>query len=642
MVESLSVSTLQVDGSAEISDRHFGTVVTSNFGWQGFGNPSTSYALQNYPDLTAGEFQVGSRLDFALESTGARSLRYPGGTEAWSTFKWREEDQIADETGLTSIEKLKKVIDYCAVKGYALEFTFPVRNLGSTPEDIREEIQYFLINHLLGYADQHGVQVNSIKIGNEYNIGASSGNQISAEQYGDIASSLVEEIGTILDTFELQGGGSSQYNRPDLIIESGVLWRFGYADIGIDTDDDGKPDGNGIQDTFDIFSAFSTEELEYLDGIDLHNLTLNLGFEEFYGTIDQGGENGWLSFDNLLKEMVNRWNSYIGDYDGSNELDFHSLAWSMPRSITANNGGNEYAALTILQLHAMSMNGMESAVNWQATGFTNNALVQPAVIGQAPGAGTVSTWGKIHFHMANELIGFTALETTLEYDGQGLDAVAFGNGSVTKIYFVNFEGAAIDLDIDLSHLQAVNTENRPLEEGRQIQISVNNPLQDDEFIQEITIYQNIPIFSHPPLSIELDAYGVLEITFEGDRESTTIEDPSILKIDPNLPDPTKFTISRDFFELEFGETTYAFTDISHLSMNGDTISLSSFAKSHKSIVELLDINKPHSDDHIWEMVKMEIPSHSRHIDSSGQLHLECHPTLESVTTAHCEGVEDWW
>lgn len=643
IVESFKVEAFGDLGSSVISDRHFGTVVTSNFGWQGADDPETSYAMENYLDLTSGEFQIGSRLDFALEAIGAKSLRYPGGTESWSTFEWKEEKQVPDETGLTSIEKLKKVIDYCALKGYGLEFTFPVRNLGGTPEELSDEIEYFFFTHLLGYAFEQGVAVNSIKIGNEYNVGAAGGNQISAESYGDTASDLVGIIGPILDNFQLQQDNEIRESRPELIIESGVLWRNGYADIGIDTDGDGRPEGNGIQDTFDIFSAFTIEEFRYVDGIDLHNLNLNVGLDEYYGLTGEDGSSDQLPLDDLIKSMINRWTTYTENYGELQDIDFHSLAWSLPRLGSMNNNGPEYAGLSILQLHTMSLNGLESAVSWQATGFTNNAFVQPAVLGQASSAGTITPWGQIHYHMANELTGFAALETIWEYGGSGVDAVAFSDGSTTKLYILNFGEASADLNVDLLDLQAAVLDNHSLGSSGSVKVSIYNPLPTDEPDPTTVIYKNMLGNSRPELGVELEAYEIVQVVIEESDGGLLDEDPSTLTIDTDMVDPTKLTVSKGYMVLEFEDIKFLFTDVDYISQDGVRRTLSDFAKQHHDIIEFEDVDYQSPGSEFWSMAKEDLFTLGDSVDYTAQVQAQAQAQAqagqESVTSDQI--VFDW-
>jgi Ca2+-binding RTX toxin-like protein len=322
---------MPVASAATISGKLFGVVVKS-------------------ADTDSGRSLVaGSNIDKALEFLGAASIRYPGGTESRTDFSITSADDIAG---------LHRALDYCAANGLTMNFTVDdtiyvnsTTGQASMTAQQRADLQSFLRDDLIGYANARGVTIESIKIGNEFTGRTADYGSPAVVGYGNVAALLVNEMDAMLNGIAPGAG----YVRPALVVESGG-WQDGAKSIMAILAEAGAATKVG--------------------GIDLHGTqngtqgtpTLDLTWDLYFGTAasDEPG----VTYDQRLSRISDLWQTNAATANVELRVD----AWCFPT--TSEGPALTNAALAMLQIHSFSLGGITSATNYLGYGPDLSGLVR--------------------------------------------------------------------------------------------------------------------------------------------------------------------------------------------------------------------------------------------------------------------------
>lgn len=332
-----------------IDDNYFSTVARANdadntIDLTPADNVTTPSEGDNIDALQEARFQS------AISSLGVTSIRWPGGTEAERgigtgggnsgvVFDWQTNDP---NSAALDVADLQAVIRFCAENNLNLSFTFPTetfQTMYEDPEAVGEDIdtymaqfeggiQTFIQTHLLQYAFDLGVTVDSIKIGNEYNL-----NNLTASEYGVIANNLAQFIGEAVDDFETANNSAT---RPDITIESGPIWaeEFGNTGTFYGSEEVSPDDYDQFADI--IIGELDADARAYITAVDIHDLTLRIqSYDDYFGYT-------------YVEEYVTHVRSPLNEIYGSlntsetpeqttsnvwtdafdHDVELHSLAWS--------------------------------------------------------------------------------------------------------------------------------------------------------------------------------------------------------------------------------------------------------------------------------------------------------------------------
>lgn len=404
--------------ASTISPKHFGTVVK-------IGETNNAELMVQ-----------GSHFDIAMDYINIGSIRYPGGTEAILDF------DIGDSTDLLG---LRRAIDYCAQEGLSLNFTLSDLKyfyLTNGPiilsESHKIELKNFLLNDLLGYAQERGVEVESIHIGNEFLSKLLSTNGISmlgqsATGYGKNAAALVNYIDELFDQFVPDD------LRPDIVVES-AGWRGGAARI--------------------IAQLKLYGAAEKVDAIDVHCgsngpdgiPSLNLTWDQYFGT-ELSDEPGDTYFDRI-NSVVDVWKSDPLTQHVAIRMD----AWAYPTDSLAGTS-LQNAGLGILQMHTFSLMNMISATNYVAYGWDNSALIlkmNPSSPNFVADERTTAA-GEIFRMMSLALAGKEAIEiegtaAPLAEAGQSILTRGFSGQGEVILYLISRSASHQLVDLDIAKL----------------------------------------------------------------------------------------------------------------------------------------------------------------------------------------------
>lgn len=401
-----------------ISSEHFGTV--------------TKIGETNNAALMV----QGSHFDKSMDYLNIGSIRYPGGTEAILDF------DISDATDLLG---LRRAIDYCAEEGLSLNFTLNDLKyfyLTNGPINLSNnhklELKNFILNDLLGYAQQRGVTIESFHIGNEFLSKLLTANGVSflgqsATGYGKNAAALVNYIDELFDQFVPDN------IRPDIVVES-AGWRGGAARI--------------------IAQLKLYGAAEKVDAIDVHCgsngpdgiPSLNLTWDQYFGTAfsDEPGE----TYFDRIKTVVDVWKSDPLTKHVAVRMD----AWAYPTDSLAGTS-LQNAGLGILQMHTFSLMNIISATNYVAYGWDNSALIlkmNPSSPNFVADERTTAA-GEIFRMMSLALEGKHAIEIEgtaepLVEAGQSILTRGFSGQGEVILYLISRSASHQDVDLDITKL----------------------------------------------------------------------------------------------------------------------------------------------------------------------------------------------
>lgn len=479
-----------IDGS------HFATVA--------IGNPSA---------VTIGSAREAT-FDDAVSHLGVTAIRWPGGSEAERSFDWRSD---SSSTHALDISDLRNAIDYCADNGLSFSFTFPTaefRGMSENEMDTAEVEIVGFINDFLEYADQRNVVIDSIKIGNEYDL-----NGLSAEAYGQIASRLSGTIGEALHGYE---SPNENWNRPDLVIESGRIW-LQETQSGLFF---GDRDHNGIMDAQEIMDSFNTFEAGFVDAIDIHSMTLFLSsYEDYFGE----GPYSTASLNTVYDSLSSFWG------DAFNNVELQTLAWQYPwrRDVDGPNepGGVEdhggsalsNASLGFMHYYEMSLADVGYAASWIAAGWGG---ASPTLYHNAPRAG-----GEVFRLLQENISGLRAVEfehdpSIFENDSDIEDVIfrAFEQSGNVVLYIGNLETELQTITIDdvLQFLRGVSgfdsvsglTDYADLHVWG-TRLGVDGDPSDARSATQIDIFNIDDLLSNSGTSLEFDlgAHEIMQLSF---------------------------------------------------------------------------------------------------------------------------------
>ncbi len=195
---------------------------------------------------------VSAPFDAAVNALGATALRYPGGTIAEQLFDIASPDGAAQDwlTGTaaalfdpgrgasTGTLGLAEALDHAAWRGLDMTMVVPTyRFLGNAVdanghrhEAVDARLVAGFVTRLLSEATARGVSIDVIELGNEWWVDNSAlfGSQMTAVEYGRIASRLAAVVQQAIDAFRAALPDPAAFDEPAIVAQVGPGGRAEY------------------------------------------------------------------------------------------------------------------------------------------------------------------------------------------------------------------------------------------------------------------------------------------------------------------------------------------------------------------------------------------------------------------------------
>ena len=419
MMQNVSVTVLDGAVSGEtISADHFGT----NF----------VYAWD----------RVDGTFDDRADDVGTTLIRYPGGTVTEQYFDPANPNAEigyrtdADGTVVSkSVEPLDDFLTYLSQNNFSGLFVLPTMRY--LPEDgILPPAGEALLSEadadgIRGYIRQvldSGVDVTGFELGNEFWIYP----DMSAEEYGRVASELAVITREEIDAYEAEGILPEGYERPAISLQASH-----FGDIG-DFDGDGVSTAQELSQI--LISNLSADAIDAIDAITGHRY-----ISGSYETIDRFDAPWahWNSYSDLmgkdLEIILSEWN-ISARQEGVSNWDTAS-----DDARDAIDTGLKQAGALAAYFHEMVANGVDIATSW--------ALQQQAKTSFSAREGTetgLKAGGEMMALLAENTLGMTPI--VLGRPDARVDMHAFGDNDSKYLVINSRVNEDMSLDVDLEAL----------------------------------------------------------------------------------------------------------------------------------------------------------------------------------------------
>jgi Ca2+-binding RTX toxin-like protein len=291
----------------------------------------------------------GGTYDSAADRLGVTSLRYPGGTIAEQFFDVTNPNRQSIDlaNGQTvNLTPLDDFFSYAFAENRPVSIVVPTRtaltdgDLGSrsVSDAAVEEVRTFVRDLLEGrFGD---AEIDVIELGNEYWLGG----QMTAREYGSVASAFAAAIQSEIDAFIASGRAPAGWEEPRIAVQIGQEGRF-------------SP-GDGLAQNRAIMEQFTTEEANAVDAVIGH-----LYARHNAQAIDDGTY-GW---------FFNRLESWQRNPRFGADIDILVTEWNIKNEFTSVAGLMRAPILVSLFIEFIE-NGVDAAWVWPLQQNTRNDL----------------------------------------------------------------------------------------------------------------------------------------------------------------------------------------------------------------------------------------------------------------------------
>ena len=393
--------------------------------------------------------------DNAVRLLGITGIRYPGGTLAEKYFDLNNPNrslQNFNQTNLFDPDRngpqtsstlgLISALEFCAEENLSFTFVLPTFRYLSSQEDCNgnrfeavdiESIENF-VTYLLTEANSRGVSVAGIEIGNEWwvHVDGSSGEAMSAIEYGRVASKLAATVQRAIDQFVAHTSLSDGWHEPEIVVQVGP----GGAAEWVTIDGNKPPNdyaGSLVKATALIYAEFNTQlEQAAVDGLVTHRYLT--------GSIE--------NIDGWAYKPFDTWSSLSAGNSNYKALSRYVTEWNVSASNRDFSGLDQPRALVAL-LQEMIEAGVDNASIWGIQqNNTTRLTLNTGLSGEAFGGLTAA--GEVFKLMAESLVGLKSLQ--LDVAQPGVDAFGFGNLDRAVLYICNSGSSAESYAFDAHDL----------------------------------------------------------------------------------------------------------------------------------------------------------------------------------------------
>ena len=439
--------------------------------------------------------RVDGTFDDRAEDLGTSLIRYPGGTVTEQYFDPANPNASigyrtdADGTVVAkTVEPLDEFLTYLSENDISGLFVLPT--LRYLPEDgslppmgssILSEADAEGIRGYLRQVLESGVDVTGFELGNEFWIYP----DMSAEEYGRVASELAVIAREEIDAFEAAGNLPLGYERPAISLQAS---HFG---------DNGDFNGDGISSAQELsqilISNLSSDAIDAIDAITGHRY-----ISSSYETIDRFDApwEHWNSYSDLMGKdldiILSEWNisarqGGVSNWDTASESERGAI-----------DTGLKQAGALAAYFHEMTANGVDIATSW--------ALQQQVKTSFAGREGTetgLKAGGEMMALLAENTIGMTPI--LLPRPDSRLDLHGFGDEDSTYIVINSRVNEDMALDLDLDALIGDST-------GAQVQIMGVAEGEDPRDPDAVTVIRDVDtqsVLNDGQLSLELNPHEIV-------------------------------------------------------------------------------------------------------------------------------------
>lgn len=446
----------------------------------------------------------------AVETLGVTTLRYPGGSITENDLDLSN----PNGAGLNGAElvPMDDFFTMCESLGASAVIVIPTERYLSEHVDANgnryeavdaREVSEFIRN-ALRLAEEHGVEINSFEVGNEW------WGRMSATEYGRVASRLA----VILQGTINQSDSEVQGNRldPEILIQVGHL-------------------ANADQETKDIFSQFDgLLEQAAVDGLVTHRYL--------------HGE-----FDDILSPGVHRpyygqfdyWDSLASAHDAMQGLSRNVTEWNIVGDSRYESGLRSSSAL-IKMFEELCASRVDSASIWAINQNNNQNLTLSSGLPGTSFSG-LSLNGAAFELLANSVVDRELLKVDAGYGAEHAVSVSAWGGDDERIIFLSDRsGRGDDIKLDVkawsSDAQLVQVEILGVADGQD--------RTDPNATPSVVVSQWISISSLKWVNFHLDAWETAKVTI--------LDRGAGLNVDMIFVDTAVYTSKGVFLGTPFGDS----------------------------------------------------------------------------------------
>lgn len=444
------------------------------------------------------------------QALGLTSLRYPGGTESEARFdlknpngtkQWFYEPKPGPNGEMPWMPKtipLSTFIDHCDAADQSMIFVMPTVRWAGTTRDAsgnrHEAVDEALVRSftldLLKETVAKGVPLDAIELGNEWWVDGSQywGEDLSAVEYGRIASRLAVVIDKAIDDFASSGNLPDDWERPDIVVQTGPRIEQRFV----------TPEGERIPSGYTgpvtsstelIFREFNTDaEQRAVTGIVMHDYTSG-PYENITG---------------FRYKEFDLWDKLAATDPDFVQAQRYVTEWNVKNG-NDDLGGLMQANALVAMMAQMMRNGVDHAWAWPVQHGTTNSLTHNTGAWDEPWLG-LSAGGEALRMMSESLPGLSLMNVTGE--PSDVDVTAFGSDKRVVLFIANETGRDADVTLDVSRLVGGYTHAWGTLLG-----SASGDPRDPNLIPTITNLTAASLVSGGRIQVQLSPYELLKVEF---------------------------------------------------------------------------------------------------------------------------------
>ncbi|MCE6951340.1 M10 family metallopeptidase C-terminal domain-containing protein [Cereibacter sphaeroides] len=462
----------------------------------------------------------------AVNDLGISTIRYPGGTIAERMFDLADPDgtlqnhaygdrtRMFDPDGSGPLQGstlgLWSALSAAGAAGLSLSFVMPTIRFAGTYRDaagnryeaVDADLVRAFTQEFLARALAAGVDIPAIELGNEWWADNSDvfGENLSAVEYGRIASRLAMVIQGAIDDFRATNDLPRDWVEPEILVQVGPGGRAEQVLPNGEPVPEGYT-GPTVSATQLIFAEFNlAAEQRAMDGLLTHRYLTGT-------SVDGWAYNPFAAWDRMADGNAN-----FGD------LSRYVTEWN----VSARNddiSGLKMAPWLVAMFAEAVQAGVDHANVWSVQ--QNNATRLSTTTGLAGETYRGLTVAGETLRIMNEqLVGLQSLN--LRDMPETMMVEAFGSGSKTVLFISNMTGQSMNGEFDVSDIAAGYQHVWASSLG----VASGDPLAADA-VARIGFLAAVDLMSGNLLSVSLDAYETLCIEFTLDRSGVRINGRSL-------------------------------------------------------------------------------------------------------------------
>lgn len=412
--------------------------------------------------------------DDVADNLGVTNLRYPGGsiTEDYFDIENPNNTTTTDSNGnVVVLMPLDEFMAYAGSAGNSVTIVIPTRDFLSNDTDgsgVRFEnvdvaaITRFIKDVMAGvYGD---ADISAFEIGNEF----SGSGQMTATEYGRVASALTRHIDTAIEEFITENQPQDGWVEPSIAVQAPFFSQVENQDI------------------LDQFSSF---ELTKVDAVTAH----------FYA-------------EGAYSRITDEYNPKFNNLDTwqqatQQNIDYFVTEWNAksPQSL---DDGLRQASVMLEMMQRMIVEGVDAANVWPLQQNNETSL------SNAEGVTTLTAAGQAFRWMSQSLIGTNLLDITPPNTNVDIHAFQGADRVIVFISSRTLSQTSIDLDFAalIPNYTHVFGQNLSVLDDVSTSLNEGDP-EDHRALSYVTTFNQGDLTNGNNLSFNLGAYEVMRLEF---------------------------------------------------------------------------------------------------------------------------------